>query len=362
MYVFTKYSNLGASSRVRFFKYLDLGYINEPIDGINTLFDDKYVDALYKNNKKKSHVLLRYVIRFISFLYVLFNTKIKIVWIEKELFPYIPFPFELLLSFFGKKVIYDFDDAVFHNYNNSKLSSLFNLKFKSIMSFSDLVFAGNKYLYKSIKLMGAKNVHLIPTVVNFNEYLDKRNNYDRLVCDTNCVKVGWIGTPSTQKYLSIVDNAIHKLQSELSVNVELYLIGVNSNLKLKSKFTIVNWTESTEIETLLQIDIGIMPLFDSSFEKGKCGYKIIQYFACGKPVLASPIGVNVELISDGNNGYLCKNENEWYTNLKNLILDSNKRGMLGTNGCGLVADKYSYSVQSINISNAIMELKNSITL
>lgn len=314
MFVFTKYSKLGASSRVRFFKYIELDYLSEPIEGINSLFNDGYIRALYSNRNVTIPALHGYLVRFLSLIKVLFNREIKLIWIEKELFPYIPIPFEVLFHFFGKKVIYDFDDAVFHNYDNKPLSFLYALKFKVLMSFSDLVFVGNKYLLSAVKSMGANNIAVIPTVVDFDSYLLKKNNLETglNIASKKNVIIGWIGTPSTQKYLCIVDNAISRLQNELNFEVDLYLIGVSETLELKSKFIPVKWSEKTEVDSLLNIDIGIMPLYDSKFEKGKCGYKIIQYFACGKPVIASPIGVNDELIIAGENGFLCNDESEWY--------------------------------------------------
>lgn len=359
MFVFTKYSWLGASSRVRFFKYLSLGFLSEKKIKVNTLFNDNYIKNLYsRKNKSITDLFVRYFIRLIFFFYSLFNIRVKKIWIEKELFPHIPIPFEVLFKLFRKKVIYDFDDAVFHNYDKSRLNFLFKFKFRMMMKYSDLVFVGNEYLFEQLSSMGAKNIKIIPTVIDLASYKEALINYDKNFNQkVNSITIGWIGTPTTQKYLSLVDDAIHTLQSELSIDIKFNIIGANKDISLISDFEIIQWSEDTEIDNLLSIDIGIMPLFDSSFERGKCGYKLIQYFACKKPVLASPIGVNKSIVINGVNGFLCYTKDDWYNYLKVLILDENLRHFLANNGFKLVEEYYCYQVQYLNILEEMEQLK-----
>ncbi|EHZ6872719.1 glycosyltransferase family 4 protein, partial [Providencia rettgeri] len=169
----------------------------------------------------------------------------------------------------------------------------------------------------------------------------------------NKIRIGWIGSPSTQAYLSIVDDAIFELQKKF--NVDLVLIGVNDRLKLKSKFTSIIWSEENEIINLSTFDIGIMPLFESNFEKGKCGYKIIQYFACKIPVVASPVGVNCTLV-EKNNGFLCKTTQEWSHSLEELIQNKELRDSLGHSGYKKVEQKFTYQSQAKNIIKVINSL------
>ena len=354
MFVFTKYGALGASSRVRFLTYLALNLLPRDEIKINELFDDQYIKNLYSHKKSLIAIFCRYCLRFFTLFMVLFNKKYKTIWIEKELFPYIPLPFELLFTLFGKKVVYDFDDAVFHNYDKNRFSVLFKLKFEMLMKHADLVFVGNQYLYDHVTKMGAKKVKLIPTVIDLAAYNSQYLTYKEGHQPVEEVCIGWIGSPSTEKYLSIIDAVITQLQDELDINIRLKLIGASKDLILTSNVEIIQWTQDTEIQNICAFDIGIMPLFDSNFEKGKCGYKIIQYFACRKPVLASPVGVNCSIIKPGTNGFLCETHEEWYNHLKHLILDKSLREKLGVKGFELIKGHYTYQAQYLNI---VTELK-----
>lgn len=351
IYVFTKYSKQGASSRVRFFKYLK--FIRDKDFVHTSLFDDKYLENIYnKSNVSFFSLFLYYFKRAINVLLVCFNRKVKIVWIEKELFPYFPLPIEIIFSLFGKKVIYDYDDAVFHNYD--KFWFLFKYKFKVIAVWSDVILSGNDYISAFFSKLGAKRVEYIPTVVDVQAY-DIQVMSDR---NDSTVVIGWIGTPNTQKYLAILDNVFLDLKNKYK-NIEITLIGANENAPISCDFNIVPWAEDSEIESLKMFDIGIMPLVNSNFEKGKCGYKLIQYSACHLPVIGSPVGVNKKIIQNGFNGFLSDSESEWFENLEKLIVSPELRKEMGYSGYCKVRDQYSYQITSIKISNILDSLINS---
>lgn len=355
IYVFTKYQRKGASSRVRFFDYLPLFSSNIKF-AHSSLFDDNYIDSLYSGKKVSFlKVIILYLIRLYHVFRVTFSRKYDIVWIEKELFPYIPIPFEMLFVYFGKKIVYDYDDAVFHNYDRVKLKSLFNWKFSILAKNSDLIFAGNNYLADCLVKFGAKNVEIIPTVIDWKRYQSVYSDEGALgsILDKP-LKIVWIGTPSTEKYLSIIDESITRLQMQYSI--DFHVIGASNDLQLKCEFVRKTWTKDSEVQLLADGDIGVMPLHDSMFEKGKCGYKIIQYFALAKPVCASPIGINAELIEDSVNGYLCSTSEDWYKALRKLILDRNHRNYLGEKGMDLVSKKYTYHIQAPRIERFLLGL------
>lgn len=350
IFVFTKYDRLGASSRMRFFNYLS--FFSEKYKfQYSPLFDNKYLNNLYDRKKNsKIHIFSRYFKRLVTTFRVALDKNIDVVWIEKELMPYIPIPLEVILSISGKKVIYDYDDAVFHNYDLKYLSWIFDWKFSCLAKYSDLIFAGNKYLKDRLINFGATNVNIVPTVIDEFKYSDVHNvsiNDDR----TTLV---WIGSPSTQKYLSIVDDVIFSLQQKYCV--EFHVIGCNSQLELKCCYTRIKWSENDEITSLNRADIGIMPLFDSAFERGKCGYKIIQYFALGKPVCCSPVGVNNELVHNDVNGYLCQSSHDWYKSLEKLIISKDLRSSFGNHGKMQVFSNYTYQSQVLNVESYIDKL------
>jgi glycosyltransferase involved in cell wall biosynthesis len=127
-------------------------------------------------------------------------------------------------------------------------------------------------------------------------------------------------------------------------NVRIVAIGANACQFGDLPIEVVNWTENTEVAEILKFDIGIMPLPDEPFERGKCGYKLIQYMACGKPVVASPVGVNVSIVEPGVNGFLASTVDDWKKYLGLLCVDSMLRRRLGSAGRNIVEKSYSLNV------------------
>ncbi|OED89073.1 glycosyltransferase family 4 protein [Vibrio breoganii] len=334
---FTKYSKLGASSRMRTYNY------SKYLDGllILPLFDDDYIKCLYSGERvKKIKVFWFYMRRFCQLLWVSLFSKRTIIWIEKELFPYVPFNLNYILKLRGNYLVYDYDDAVYVNYSNLALSCLFKKKFESIAKSSDIIFCGNPNIKGFFDAIGADETIILPTVIDIGKY-DKFYKNKKTEAQES-ITIGWIGTPNTQKYLVLVDDAISKLQVKYPNKINFTLIGASKSLNLKSKVDLVNWSDETEAECISLFDIGIMPLPDSEFERGKSGYKIIQYMALGIPVLASPVGVNTVLVNNEENGYLCETEFDWIKNLDRLISDINHRNELGENGRKQIKSVYTY--------------------
>lgn len=256
--------------------------------------------------------------------------------IEKELFPFLPSWAEYILNRTGQKYVVDYDDAVFHNYDLHSsffVRLLLKNKIDNIMRYSHKVLAGNSYLADRARKAGASKVIIVPTVVDSNRYFQAYST------KPGCpVKVGWIGSPTTLKYLKGLLPVFEKLQKKYSF--ELVIIGGGTSIGFSGKETLVAWSEEGEVKEIQQLDIGIMPLTDSPWERGKCGYKLIQYMACGLPVVGSPVGVNKDLISEGGNGFLSSSENEWEMYLGKLISNQNLRIQMGQEGVKRVKDHY----------------------
>lgn len=347
LFAFSKYGPMGASSRMRTYNYTP--FFKSKFEVTNSaLFSDDYIKKLYSNEKVSPHyIVYRYIRQFVFFIKALFCADI--IWIEKELFPYIPLPIEVLIKIFGKKLVLDYDDAIYHNYSSSKFSALFKWKFGMIARYADIVLCGNRIIEDYMKERGSCNTRILPTVIDADKYC-----INTIEVNTSKIVVGWIGTPKTQKFLTIIDDVIKQLQ--LKYEVELRVIGGNDSHGLNSKVTIVPWSDDSEVVELNKIDIGIMPLFDGDFERGKCGYKLIQYMALAKPVLASPVGVNESIIEEGINGMLCADSKQWYTNLEALICDSELRYCFGLKGKSMVMDKFTYQSQAPKILEALEKL------
>ncbi len=328
----TRYSRKGASSRMRFHIFFEeLRKKGFDIEEKN-LLDDEYLENIYSENKiDLVYILKRYLRRFLT-LFKFY--KYDLIWLEKELFPKSPATFERLLSILGAKMVVDFDDAVFHNYDqiesNYSLKLLLKNKIDVVMRTSSLVLCGNSYIAKRANDAGAKNICIIPTVVDLERYQVKYSDNERII-------IGWIGTPITDHSLDLIIPALEELS--LKFDFSLKLIGTNRTLNNIHTINIP-WSEEKEASNIESIDIGIMPLKNLPMEKGKCGYKLLQYMASGKPVIGSSVGVNKDIIKDGVNGFLAKEHQDWVDKLEILIEDKQKRLSLGREGRKLVERKY----------------------
>jgi glycosyltransferase involved in cell wall biosynthesis len=343
---FTKYSRLGASSRMRSFQYFPYLEQQGMKIVVKPFFDDDYLQALYAGKKSTTLVLIAYWKRFVALFTVFAYDRIII---EKELFPYFPAFFEWLFIRLGVRYIVDYDDAIFHNYDqhpNSLIRTILKNKIDRVMRYSRVVVVGNEYLEDRAKKAGAKNVQIIPTVVDLERYPIKEHKTHQPVI------VGWIGTQSTfEKHFAGIKEIIQKILQQYPV--EFYVIGVTRDLGLGDRVKYFSWSEDTETEAILDFDIGIMPLQNSLFEKGKCAYKLVQYMACGLPVIASPVGMNKEIVQENLNGYWADNEDEWITSVGKYVNDVNLRRKHGLAGRDVVKNKFCLQATRDSISNII---------
>lgn len=345
----TKYSRNGASSRLRSYQFFPFLEEHGFEVTVKPFFDEAYLVALYSKNKTSKFKLLYFYFKRFCTLFSIY--KYDKVVIEKELFPYFFSWFEQLLWFFNIKYVVDYDDAIFHNYDssNSKIIRFFlKKKIDNVMKYSSCVIAGNSYLANKAKQSGAKKIQIIPTVIDTNKYyIETKKNNDKVV-------IGWIGSPSTVKYIKNILNVLKKIIEQ--EQVELHLIGIKKDIGLGKNTKYIDWSETTEVDRISHFDIGIMPLENTAWERGKCAYKIIQYMGCGLPVVASSVGVNYEVVENGTNGYLVNNENEWVDKLQELIENKNLRNRFGKVGREKVIREY--SIQN-NLTKLISVLKES---
>lgn len=343
----TKYTNLGASSRMRTYQYLRF-YREAGIEcTAEAFFDDTYLKRLYSGQRSTWRLLGFYLKRL-----MVLSTAFKYdkIFIEKELFPYFPPFFEYLLFLFGKKYIVDYDDAIFHNYDRNSSFIIRNFlkhKIDTVMKHADVVIAGNSYLARRASEAGAQKIEIIPTVVDLDRYPAPQYETEGKFV------VGWIGTKSTfEKHLLSIKDWLLKAQD--LYDIEIHIIGITaSEVFLGDHVKLVPWAEETEAEALSKIDVGIMPLRNSPWEEGKCAYKIVQYMACGKPVIASDVGINSELCVAGKTGFLADSEGDFLRALKTMIGDEKLRKDMGRRGRALVEEKFNLAVTSAHLTNII---------
>ncbi|ABE74412.1 glycosyltransferase family 4 protein [Psychrobacter cryohalolentis] len=335
----SRYGTLGASSRVRFLQYIP--YFNEKdVDiSISPLLSDKYLLALYEGNSRWGEIIKGYFSRVVT----LFNVRsYDLVIIEKEVFPFIPAIVERLFHFLGVRYIVDYDDAIFHNYDCHSyrwVRILLGKKIDSVMRYASIVTVGNKYIAERAKLAGAKNVELIPTVVDTKRYRIHRD------IDINTPIVGWIGTPQTSQYLQPLLPIFAAIKN--NVNVRFVAVGGRPEDFEGTAIETWSWSEESEVSSIQQFSIGIMPLKDSPWERGKCGYKLIQYMACGVAVVASPVGVNCDIVDSDKTGKLASSLEEWDQALRDLLeVNSKFISKMGDAGRLKVDKWYSLEVQA----------------
>jgi len=334
----TKYSRNGASSRLRSYQYFPFLEAKGMCVSVSPFFDEAYLTNLYSGKRIAKRKIFKFYLKRFFTLFSIYKYD-KIV-IEKEIFPYFFSWFEKILWLLHVNYIVDYDDAIFHNYDlsNSKLI-LFFLKNKidNVMKYSGCVVAGNDYLAQRATASGAKNIVIQPTVIDIRKYFVEEAINEKVV-------IGWIGSPSTFKYIKNIKEVFVQLFEKY--DIELHVVGAKEAIGLGSKVKYIEWTEETEVSLISKFDIGIMPLENTPWEQGKCSYKLIQYMGCGLPVVASGVGMNTAVVENGINGFLATTVQEWQQTLEKLILDEELRQKLGDAGRRKVVSEYNLQQQS----------------
>jgi len=237
------------------------------------------------------------------------------------------------------KIIFDFDDAIWIDGvsdANKSLSFLKNAgKTGEIIKLSDLIFAGNQYL-KDYAAQFNNNIVIVPTTIDTDLYKSKKKETgSQVVC------IGWSGSFSTIQHFAQAIPALKRIKEKYGNRVKFKIIGDGNYYCKELETQGVPWIAATELEDLSEIDIGVMPLPDDEWAKGKCGLKGLQYMALSIPTLMSPVGVNTEIIQHGVNGYLPSTEDEWVDDISKLIESKECRVKMGNAGRQTVIDRYS---------------------
>lgn len=260
------------------------------------------------------------------------------IFVHREAAPMGPPIFEWVIAkLWRKKMIYDFDDAIWIP-NTSKENKLAGWlksfwKIKHICKWSYKVIGGNDYLCNYASKYN-KNVVKIPTCVD----MERMHNGIKDHKD-GTVTIGWTGSHSTIPYLDEIMGVLVSIEKEY--NTKFILIANKKPELPLNNWEFVKWNETSEIKDLLKIDIGVMPLKADEWSEGKCGFKLIQYLSLGIPAVASPVGVNKVIIEEGVNGYLCSSKDEWHRALENLIKDVSFRKSAGAAGRNKMLKEYS---------------------
>ena len=334
---YPRYSRLGASSRVRMFQFEEK--LNK--SGWEVCFypfsDDLFIRSRYRGEKAFLSVVASYWRRILS---VREMRDADLVWIEKELIPWAPCWIEKALIPCRGIVVYDFDDAVHEQFrDNPHFAVRLTLKNKIPLTVAkpSRVLAGNSTLHEYFSTELGVNSILLPSTIDTNRLAPLEETHTE---ETRPFVFGWIGTPVTYKtyvepLLGLFESIAEKLGAEFRV------IGVPEPSEHPQSVTYFPWSPETEARLLQGLDVGIMTLKDDPWSRGKCGYKLLQYMAVGKAVIASPVGANNEIVSHGKTGYLVRDESDWVSYLTILAEDRNLSAAMGKRGFARVSSGYS---------------------
>lgn len=342
----TRYGPLGSASRMRFLQYLPALAEAGVQVSIQTLLDDAMLAGRYRHGSYSLGSTLRSYGRRIAALRA--REQFDLLWIEKEALPMWPLWAEATLLR-GVPYVLDYDDAVFHNYDQHRLAivrHLFGRRLDGLMSKAALVIGGNDYLAQRARDARAAWVEVLPTVIDLARYPYAHRAQD--LGNKRLPTVVWIGSPSTVRYLRLLQEPLQALAQRLPfvlrvIGGEISIPGVQVEC--------VPWTEDTEVVNIAEADVGVMPLLDSTWERGKCGYKLIQYMACGLPVVASPVGVNSSIVQEGVNGFLADDAETWKNRLEQLLTDNILNNKMGAAGRLRVEQEYCLQVTAPRLAD-----------
>jgi len=325
------YGPLAASNRYRLGQYKP-GLASQGIDlQICHLLGDDYLRARFSGGLLPVVSMLKAALfRFGDLLH---QNDYDAVLLQCELLPLMPGWLERTLI--RKPYIYDFDDAFYLKYRSGRMrlvSPFLGRKFDRVIAGAAGVTAGNHVLASYARQFNT-NTHLFPTVVDTGRYFSQLpETNDRVFT------VGWIGSPSTAPFL----NDIVKPLSDIGKESPVRFVVIGGKAPVVPHVTVVEmeWNEHTEIDLINSFDVGVMPLPDDDWARGKCAFKLIQYMACGVPVIASPVGANSDVITD-DCGLLASTSEEWVNRLRILRDDPKKRSEMGRVGRLRVERHYS---------------------
>jgi glycosyltransferase involved in cell wall biosynthesis len=254
--------------------------------------------------------------------------------------------FERLVRRSGVPLIFDFDDAIFVPYTSPSNGYLSRLKFASktgtICRLASHVMAGNRYLANYARQFN-DDITVVPTTIDTEKYAVRRPEPKAVPV------IGWSGSHSTSKYMELLHESLRRLACR--ARFRLRVIGARRYEIEGVDVEVLPWRAETEVADLRPIDIGLMPLPDDRWAKGKCGLKALQYMALGIPAVCSPVGVNCEIIRDGENGFLASTPEDWVNKLELLLRSADMRRDIGLAGRATVEANYAASVQARRVQS-----------
>jgi len=342
---------INGSSRYRVYKYLP--YFRK--EGIEYYISTPASNDFFESFTEQTNSYIRKFIYYLFFFFKRFKDVLKaykydVVVIQRQIFPLGPPFLEKLLLLLNKKIVYDIDDALFVRPESAPKTILQKIKpldkVSFLMKISKHIIVANDYI-KNYALNYNPNITVIPMCVDLERYVINT----KIKSDFNKPTIGWTGTASAGLfYLRDIKNMFKHLKKEHDFKLKIISGGADKIVKEISfeglDIEKKEWSLEDEISDLYTLDIGIVPLVKREFEKGKFPFKALQYMAVGIPVVGTRWGVLEEIITDGVNGFLVDNEEEWIDKLGVLLKDADLRKKMGENGRKVVKEKFTYDVNA----------------
>ncbi|OWP61478.1 group 1 glycosyl transferase [Hymenobacter amundsenii] len=334
------------SQRFRFEQYFAYLLAKGITYETQSFISDATWQILYKPGhhlRKTFGILSGFLRRFIALSKV---AKADFVFIHREASPIGPPILEwIIANILNKRIIYDFDDAIWIA-NTSETNKIaaglkWHNKVGAICSYAYKVSCGNQYL-TNYALQYNYNSFVNPTTI---DTIDLHNRVNNQIIKTKPV-IGWTGSHSTLKYIDQIVPVLAKLEKEIDFEFRV-ISNQPPDLALKS-LQYKQWNKETEIDDLLEFNVGIMPLEDDIWAKGKCAFKALQYMALGEPALVSPVGMNTEVVDQGVNGFICTTSADWEDALRLLLKDEQLRLQMGESARKTIENRYSVTANLPN--------------
>ncbi len=283
-------------------------------------------------------------------------SQYDVIFLYREVLPIGPAVVERLLGSPSlPPIVFDFDDAIFlpSVSEANRLIAALKLpqKVATIIRASDRVIAGNEYLAAYARRFNA-NVVVIPTSVDTARL--KPRAAGPAAAPAGDPIVGWIGSPTTSIYLRLLERVLPRVAARH--RFRLRVSGADRAIQFPGVVTEnIEWALDREVDLFNTCDIGIYPLADDDWARGKCGFKAIQFMAAGVPVVAAAVGVNREIIQDGANGFLAASEDEWVEKLGRLLEDAALRRRFAEVGRQTIEGGYSVTVNAPRLAAVLRD-------
>lgn len=358
IYFFPKYSSKGPSSRYRIFNYIEFyereGYKTK----VTPLFGDWYLESLWAQ-KQTIFFYFKIIKAYLKRLKIIFSLpSASLIYIGAELLPYVPFGIEYFLRIKKIKYIVEFDDAIFHNYdqsNSTLIKNLLSSKTNKVLTHASYIITGCQYLTDFCKKKNS-NIIEIPTCIDKRKY-----SSPKLKANNNEFVIGWIGSPTQSKQILKIIPSLKKLNQVH--DFKLNLIGFDRSLEIRLEglpYHIIDWNDATEIDEMRKFSVGIMPLEETPFNNGKCAFKLVQYMAIGIPTISTPLQSNININKNSGNLF-ATNIKEWYECFQKVILNRKSFEEVGKKNKEIALNKYSIQANYptyTNIFNVLLKTRS----